>query len=349
MVDKDSAAAGDEETPRVREIGVEPGALPTGKYNSLTDVGGVTVGQVSLRTGSEENPPAIRTGVTVVQPAARDVFDTPVAGATEVLNGYGKAVGFPQVNELGEIETPIGLTNTLNVWRVADAIASHTIDNHPEAKSINTLVGECNDGTLNDIRGRHINEEHVFQAAAEADTGPVEEGCVGAGMGTTGYGWKAGIGTASRIADGHTVGALLLMNTGKPRDLRIDGLPVGGHVSPENVTAPPGGSVMILVGTDATLTHRQCRRLAKRAPLGLARTGGIAHHGSGDFAIAFANGTGDSVDDPDLTPLFRATIEATEEAIYNSLTTATTTTGADGTTVPALPLDVVRRLNGNRE
>jgi D-aminopeptidase len=348
MGDGDSTPVGGDETARIRELGIEPGGLPTGRHNALTDVDGVTVGQVSLNRGSAENPPAIRTGVTVVRPADRDVFDAPVTGATHVLNGYGKPTGFPQVAELGGIETPIGLTNTLNVWRVADAIVTHTLERHPEAKSVNPIAVECNDGTLSDIRGRHVTDGHVRRALDEADAGAVAEGCVGAGMGTTGYGWKAGIGTASRVVGDGTVGALVLTNTGKPEDLRIDGLPVGDRIRPAEVTAPPGGSIVMLVGTDATLTHRQGRRLAKRAPLGLARTGGIAHHGSGDFAIAFANGTGDPPADSELTPLFRGAIEATEEAIYNSLTTATTTSGVDGNTVPALPLDVVRRLRADR-
>lgn len=347
MGDTDSNTEDADERARIRDLGIEPGTLPTGEHNAITDVDGVTVGQVSLDSGSTEEPPAIRTGVTVVQPAERDVFASPVVGATDVLNGYGKAVGFSQISELGEIETPIGLTNTLNVWRVADAIVSHTLDHHSEAKSVNALAGECNDGTLNDIRGRHVTEDHVRQALSEAGGGQVAEGCVGAGMGTTGYGWKAGTGTASRVVGGQTVGALVLTNTGKPEDLRIDGMPIGEHTQPEDVTAPPGGSIMMLVGTDATLTSRQSNRLAKRTSLGLARTGGIAHHGSGDFAVAFANGTGDPPRDSDLTPLFRATIEATEEAIYNSLTAATTTTGADGNVVPALPLDTVCRLHEN--
>ena len=329
---------------RVRALDIDLGTLPTGERNALIDVPGVSVGHVTLDTGGPDNSPCLRTGVTAIHPASRDVFADPVTGAVHVLNGYGKSVGLPQVRELGTIETPITLTNTLNVWRVADATVTYVLDRHSDATSVNAVTGECNDGLLNDIRGRHVTADHVRQALDEATTDSTAEGCVGAGRGTTGFGWKAGIGTASRRVDKHTVGVLVLTNTGKPADLRIDGLPVGQHVRPDEVTEPPGGSIMIIVGTDAAVSSRQLDRIAKRAPMGLARTGGIAHHGSGDFVVAFANDRGGAVDDVNLTPLFRAAIEATEEAIYNSLTKAQTTTGAGGTTVPALPLEPIREL-----
>lgn len=348
-MDSDENMDSEEQRVRVRDLGIEPGHLPPGDRNALIDVPGVSVGHVTLDRGDEDDPPVVRTGVTAVHPDDRDVFAAPVTGATHVLNGYGKSVGLPQVDELGEIETPIALTNTLNVWRVADAIVGDVMDRHDDARSVNAVVGECNDGLLNDIRGRHVTADHVHEALETAEGTSVPEGCVGAGTGTTGFGWKAGVGTASRRVDEHVVGALVLTNTGRPRDLRIDGLRVGERVHPEDDAAPPGGSIMMLVGTDADLTARQLARVAKRASLGLGRTGGIAHHGSGDFAIAFANGRGSRLDDSELTPLFRAAIEATEEAIYNSLTRAETTTGLDGRTVPALPLAEVRDLVAARE
>jgi D-aminopeptidase len=329
---------------RVRELGIAPGRLPPGEDNALTDVPGVAVGHRTLRRGGPDDEPCLRTGASVIDPAVdRDVYENPVTGATSVLNGYGKSVGLPQVDELGEIETPIGLTNTLDVWSVADAVAGRALEGDASVTSVNPVVGECNDGVLNDIRGRHVSVAHVddaFEAATESNT---EEGCVGAGAGTTGFGWKAGIGTASRCVADHTVGALVLTNTGKPEDLRIDGLHVDRYVEASTEASSAGGSIMMFVGTDAALSSRQLGRVIERAELGLGRVGGIAHHGSGDFAIGFANDRGETFSDGELTPLFRAAIEATEEAIYNSLTRAETTVGIDGTTVEALPLDAVRR------
>ncbi len=334
---------------RVRELGITPGTLPPGECNALVDVPDVSIGHVTLDSGGPANPPCLRTGVTAIHPDSRDVFTDPVTGAVHVLNGYGKSVGLSQVRELGAIETPITLTNTLNVWRVADATVTDVLERHPDATSVNAVTGECNDGLLNDIRGRHVTAEHVQQALDDASPDTTAEGCVGAGRGTTGFGWKAGIGMASRTTGEHTVGVLVLTNTGKPADLQIDGLPVGRHVQPDDVIEPPGGSIMIVVGTDASVSSRQLRRVAKRAPMGLARAGGIAHHGSGDFVIAFANERGPTIADAGLTPLFRAAVEATEEAIYNSLTQAETTTGVDGQTAPALPLEPVRDLLERRD
>lgn len=340
----------DDSRARVRELGIDPGRLPPGEENALTDVPGVAVGHRTLHRGSPDDGPCLRTGASVIDPETdRDVYENPVTGATYVLNGYGKSVGLPQVDELGAIETPIGLTNTLDVWSVADAVAGRVIDRDEAATSVNPVVGECNDGVLNDIRGRHVSAAHVqdaFDAVTESST---LEGCVGAGTGTTGFGWKAGIGTASRRIADHVVGALVLTNTGKPEDLRIDGLHVDRYVEESTEASSAGGSIMMLVGTDAALSSRQLGRVVERTALGLGRVGGIAHHGSGDFAIGFANDRGETVDDSALTPLFRAAVEATEEAIYNSLTRAETTVGEDGTTVEALPLDAVRRAVEARE
>ncbi|MFC6864373.1 P1 family peptidase [Halomicroarcula sp. GCM10025817] len=335
--------------PRIREVGVSPGRLPTGTDNSITDVPGVCVGHETVREGAPTDADCVRTGVSVVDPDGdRNVYERPVTGATHVLNGYGKSVGFPQVDELGDIETPIGLTNTLDVWTVADALAGHVVETNEAATSVNPVVGECNDGVLNDIRGRHVTAEHVSRALEAATAANTQEGCVGAGTGTTGFGWKAGIGTASRAVDGHTVGALVLTNTGKPDDLRIDGLHVDAFVDDSTSAVSAGGSIMMLVGTDAALSARKLHRVAKRTDLALGRVGGIAHHGSGDFTIGFANGRGDPVADGDLTPLFRGAIEATEEAIYNSLLRAETTSGLDETTIRAIPEDAVARALANR-
>ncbi|MFD1600856.1 P1 family peptidase [Halobellus rarus] len=335
---------------RVRELGIDPGRLPTGEGNALTDVPGVAVGHRTVRRGGPDDEPCLRTGVTVIDPAIdRNVYDAPVTGATHVLNGYGKSVGLPQVDELGQIETPIGLTNTLDVWGVADAIAGRVLDREASVTSVNPVVGECNDGVLNDIRGRHVTAAHVSEAFEASSTSNAQEGCVGAGTGTTGFGWKAGIGTASRRVEGHVVGALVLTNTGKPADLRIDGLHVDRYVDGSTEASSAGGSIMMLVGTDAALSSRQLGRVVQRTGLGLGRVGGIAHHGSGDFAIGFANDRGEGFADSALTPLFRATVESTEEAIYNSLTRAETTVGGDGATVEALPLDPVRRAVEARE
>lgn len=362
--------------PRLRDLGASPGVLPTGDANALTDVHGVRVGHETIRGGSPDAPPCRRTGVTAIQPADRSLYDDPVTGATHVINGYGKAVGLPQVDELGAIETPICLTNTLDTWRVADALATHVAAENPDARSINPLVGECNDGRLNDIRGNHVTADHVEAALAATRSPNVAEGCVGAGTGMVGFGWKGGIGTASRVVeldgdgdgdsvgdgdrDGFTVGALTLTNTGHPDDLRIDGVRVGSHLHPDDVAARKGesdtvddeplesddGSILIVLGTDAPLSGRQLGRVAKRGALGLGRTGATASHGSGDFVVAFANGgsDGDGVVDSDLSPLFRAAVEAVEEAVGNSLVRATTTTGAGGTGYHGLPTDELAPL-----
>lgn len=372
------AAASD---PRVRDLGASPGVLPTGDANALTDVPGVTVGHETIREGSPDEPPCKRTGVTAIRPADRSLYDTPVTGATHVINGYGKAVGLPQVDELGAIETPICLTNTLDTWRVAEALADHVATANPDAKSINPLVGECNDGRLNDIRGHHVTPEHVESALAATRTPNVREGCVGAGTGMVGFGWKGGIGTASRVVDvdddcagdgeEYTVGALTLTNTGHPDDLRIDGVRVGASLHPDDVTSDgPGdvegdgplesddGSILIVLGTDAPLSGRQLGRVAKRGALGLGRTGATASHGSGDFVVAFANDEaggelnagGGAVEaagrvaDAALSPLFRGAVEAVEEAVANSLVRAETTTGAGGTTYHGLPTGELAKL-----
>ena len=354
--------------PRARELGITVGVLPTGANNAITDVDGVLVGHTTLIRG--EN---IRTGVTAILPHGGNLFREKVPGAVFVGNGFGKLAGSTQVNELGEIETPILLTSTLSVPRVADFVLDYmlALPGNEEIQSINPLVGETNDGYLNDIRGRHISRDDVFAAIKGAKSGAVSEGSVGAGTGTVAFGFKGGIGTSSRKLPqqlgGYTVGVLVQSNFGGV--LTINGAPVGqalGKYYLKDELTRPGqraeaqgnpadGSIIIVIATDAPLDARNLSRMAARAMLGLARTGGAASNGSGDYAIAFST-SADSRIKPlsqnernvprnvktlanDATsPLFLAVIEATEEAIYNSLFKATTTSGR-GRTIEALPLD----------
>jgi len=343
---------------RARNHGIHIGVIPTGKHNAITDVGNVQVGQVTLREGQQ-----IRTGVTVIVPDTGNLFQHKIPAAIYVGNGFGKLAGSTQVQELGNLETPIALTNTLNVSTAMDALIEYTLNQpgNEKAQSVNALVGETNDGYLNDIRGRHVSKAHVLQAIKNAKSGPVEEGCVGAGTGTVCFGFKGGIGTASRKfpaeLGGYTVGVLVQSNFGGV--LEINGAPVGQELKQyylsEYFKDKADGSCMIVVATDAPLDSRNLERLAKRAMLGLGKTGGIASNGSGDYVIAFSTATGLRVkhETKDLTQtltvlrndamsgLFMAAIEATEEAIINSLFQATTTEGKDGHKIEALPLDKV--------
>ena len=338
--------------PRANDLGLQLGLLPRGEHNSITDVEGVTVGHTTLIEGSGplrigEGP--VRTGVTVIMPHQRSLFRRKVTAAVHVVNGFGKAVGFLQVQELGVIESPIALTGTLSTWRTADALVDFMAGNNPGIYSFNPIVGECNDGFLNDIVGRHVQPQHVFDAINGATTPNTQEGNVGAGAGMTGFGWKAGIGTASRICYGlvaaYTVGALVVNNTGDPRELRIGELQVGRHLLPPGVADDSSGSIMMVLGTDAPVTARQLGRIARRAGMGLARAGGIAGHGSGDFVIAFSSSFDrPDIDDAALTPLFRAAVEATEEAIVNSILRADTMEGRDGNTRHGIPIDRLSEL-----
>lgn len=352
--------------PRLHDLDLTAGRLPSGLHNTLTDVPGVRVGHHTLHTGDNEQ--ALRTGVTVIVPHEGDLFEHKVAAGTFTLNGFGKAFGLEQVRSLGTLESPIALTNTLSVPRVADALLTYMMAQHPDiggrAGTVNTVVGECNDGFLSNIRARAVTEAHVMAALEAADTGPVAEGCVGAGTGTTAFAFKAGIGTASRmVADGrYTVGALVQSNFGARADLRFLGVPLGRLLGAQfwpkkgtpDDTAP--GSVMVVLATDAPLMPAQLERLCMRAALGLGRTGSYASVHSGDFVLAFST-TMDfphESDDPEdefvsrvhdnhvLDMLFLATVEAVEEAVLNSLVAATDTTGLNGRTVYALPHDVIR-------
>ncbi len=318
--------------PRAREAGVITGVLPTGPLNAITDVAGVLVGHTTVIRGDN-----IRTGVTAVLPHGGNLFREKVPGAVFIGNAFGKLAGSTQVNELGEIETPILLTSTLNVPRVADALIDYmlALKGNEGVYSINPLVGETNDARLNDARSRHVTREHVFAAIQGAHSGEVEEGAVGAGTGTTCFGFKGGVGTSSRRAGNYLVGALVQTNYGG--QLRIWGVPVGELLN--RAQPPADGSVIVVLATDAPLDHRNLYRLAARAMAGLARTGSSFSNGSGDYAIAFSTAReGRPVTNDAMSPLFVAAIEATEESVYNSLFRATTVTG-NGHTVEALPID----------
>lgn len=328
---------------RARDLGVAPGDLAPGPLNAITDVPGVLVGQLTLIEGA-----SVRTGVTAVLPHGGNLFADKVSGAVHVGNGFGKTAGAIQANELGTIETPIVLTNTLSVAAGVDGVLDWTLGRpgNEDVVSVNAVVGETNDASLNDIRGRHLTSQHVVQAIQDATSGPVAEGSVGAGAGTVAFGWKGGIGTSSRLVEGHTVGVLVQTNYGG--SLRIDGVPISPELSPDRPdrrTESGDGSCMIIIGTDAPVDARMLDRIGARAIFAMARTGSAYSNGSGDIAIAFANPAADRLDQaPDPTPLFRATLDATEEAIYNSLFAATTITGVGGTTRQALPLQKVREI-----
>ncbi len=356
--------------PRARDLGLEPGVFPPGPLNAITDVAGVRVGHTTVVEGDD-----VRTGVTAILPHEGNLFQEKVAGAVFVGNAFGKLAGSTQVNELGTIETPIVLTNTLSVGTAVDAVVEYTLaqDGNRQVQSVNALVGETNDGGLNDIRGRHVTKEHVLAAIRSAGGGSIAEGAVGAGTGTRCFGWKGGIGTASRALPArygaYRLGVLVQTNFGGV--LTIGGAPVGRELGryafsppaprsgpPMPVAAPDDGdgSCMIVVATDAPLDAHDLKRLAARALFGLARTGSSYSNGSGDFSIAFStspearsrfNETAPRVrailPSEAISPLFQAALEATEEAVYNSLLQAATTT-ARGQTVEALPVDRVKEI-----
>ncbi|MDA2912565.1 P1 family peptidase [Acidobacteriia bacterium AH_259_A11_L15] len=346
--------------PRARALGIEPGIFSPGPLNAITDVEGVRVGHFTLREGED-----LRTGATAILPHGGNVFQEKVPAAIVVGNGFGKLVGSTQVNELGQLETPILLTNTMNVWEAAAALVDYTLaqPGNESVGSVNPVVGETNDGFLSNIRRRPLRPEDFLEAVRAATPGPVEEGSVGAGTGTVAFGFKGGIGTSSRrlpeSLGGHTVGVLVQTNYGGI--LTIDGVPVGrelGRYAFQEYVEPGSGSCMMVVATDAPLDARQLERLARRALAGMARTGASFSHGSGDYVIAFS--TAESVRipyrseqpagevtllrDDQLSPLFQAVAEATEEAIYNSLLRATTVRGYQGHEAQALPLDQLRDL-----
>ncbi len=363
-----AAAARAEERPRLRGLGVRPGVLPPGKWNAITDVAGVRVGHKTLIEGE-----SIRTGVTAILPHGGNLFQKKVPAAVYVGNGFGKAAGFLQVRELGNLETPIILTNTLAVGTAVEAVVSWTLaqSGNEEVRSVNAVVGETNDGHLNDIRARRVSAKDVVAAIEAASSGPVQEGSVGAGAGTVALGWKGGIGTSSRVLPqklgGYTVGVLVQSNFGGL--LTIDGVRVGellgryAYREELEGSQPRGedGSCMIVLATDAPLSARNLERLARRAILGLARTGSFMSNGSGDFVIAFStrnledHSPGkalrqfEELHNDFVSPLFLAAVESVEEAVYNSLLKATTVTGHSQHTVEAIPVERLRKILANRQ
>jgi D-aminopeptidase len=346
---------------RARESGIVIGVLPTGKLNAITDVKGIKVGHTTIVRGD-----SVRTGVTAILPHEGNLFQQKVPAAVFVGNGFGKLAGSTQIIELGNLESPVILTNTLSVSTAIDAVTDHTLKQkgNEQVQSVNAVVGETNDGYLNDIRGRHVRKEDVLDAIARAATGHVEEGSVGAGTGTICFGFKGGIGTASRKlpenSGGYTVGVLVQSNYGGV--LEIAGVPVGKELNKfymnDRLNQPADGSCMIVVATDAPLDSRNLERLAKRAFMGLSKTGGIASNGSGDYVIAFSTNEGlriphvpkgpeqtvSLLNNDAISPLFLATIEATEEALINSLFAATTTSGRHGRKVETLPFEKVMEI-----
>jgi D-aminopeptidase len=362
------AAVASEPRPRIRDLGVQPGILPTGPLNAITDVEGVRIGHRTVIRGE-----SVRTGATAILPHGGNLFQSKVPAAVYVGNGFGKAAGFLQVRELGNLEAPIVLTSTLSVGTAVEAVVAWTLEQPGNEKvlSVNAVVGETNDGYLNDIRGRHVTAADVRAAIAAAQGGPVEEGSVGAGTGTMAFGWKGGIGTSSRRLPpdlgGWTVGALVQSNFGGV--LTIEGVPVGERlgrysfreVLEKGASVPAGpdpqsGSCMIVLATDAPLSPRNLERLARRGVLGLARTGSFLSNGSGDFVIAFSTKNPvphetavrtlarEELPNDAVSPLFLAAVEAVEEAVYNSLLRATDVTGHQGHSGEALPVDRLREL-----
>ena len=357
---------------RVREFGLSIGKLPPGVNNAITDVAGVSVGHTTLISGDGALHPGvgpIRTGVTVILPHGDNLYQQKVIAAVHTINGFGKPFGFEQVRELGVIESPIALTNTLNVGLVADALVQYAIRQNPrigiDEATVNVVIGETNDGFLNDIQGRHVRAEHVWQAIGSATSGSVEEGAVGAGTGTSCFGWKGGIGTSSRVlpaeVGGFTLGILVQSNFGRAEDLLILGHPIGKQIQPPTAPLPPGregGSVMTVLATDAPLTARQLGRLCVRVAAGLARLGSVYDHGSGDFVIAFSTAERIAArSDTMITTrraladegkimrwLFPAVVESVEEAVLNSLFKAETMVGRDGNVRYALPLNEIKQL-----
>jgi D-aminopeptidase len=368
------ANAGDAQEPRqrARNLGIAIGSYPAGPLNAITDVAGVKVGQITLISGEGALKPSqgpVRTGVTVIVPRD-DVWHKKLPAGAFILNGTGEMTGLAWVAESGFLEYPIALTNTLNVPRVANGVMSWMIKQYPEIgitdDTLTPVVAECDDGRLNDIQGRHVSEQDVMSALDSAASGPVKEGTVGAGTGMVSYGFKGGIGTASRkLSDkegSYTIGVLVNANHGRRPELIVSGVPVGKlYEPPQQVSEAlsPGqseGSIIVVIATDAPLDGRQLTRLAKRAALGLARTGSTARHGSGDFMLAFSTAniiphypterTFQQVhlSDTHLNPLITATVEATEEAILNALTMATTVVGRDGQRAEAISLTRLRSV-----
>jgi D-aminopeptidase len=367
--------------PRVRDLGIYHSALPAGPLNGITDVAGVAVGHCTVIEGEGDFTPGrgpYRTGVTVILPHPGNLYEDKVAGAAHAINGFGKYTGLEQLRETGSIESPVALTGTLNMPRVADALITLALEANPHIgvgfeatgrqgyASVNPVVGECNDGFLNDMHGRRVGEAEVRAAVAAAGTGPVAEGALGAGTGTSCFEWKGGIGSASRRLPekhgGFTLGVLVQSNFGNAAELMVCGVPVGRHIRPPNARDDGDqGSIMMVIATDAPLDGRQLERISRRAGFGLARTGSTCHSGSGDVVIAFST-TYRIPDRPSapilkrdtlaneqaaVTILGQAVVEAVEEAVLNSLFTSETMVGRDGNTRHGLPAERAAELVRN--
>ena len=346
-----------DQRPRSRDLGIKPGILTPGKLNAIADVKGVKVGHKTIVKGDN-----VRTGVTVILPHSGNIFQEKVPAAVYVGNGFGKMMGSTQIIELGNIESPIALTNTLNAPKVADALISYilSMSGNEKVRSVNTVVGETNDGHLNDIRGRHVTEEDVFDAINSSGEGHVEEGNVGAGTGTLCMGFKGGIGTSSRVIPkdkgGYTVGVLVQTNFGGI--LTMDGVPVGeemkNHYMFDQVPYTVDGSCMIIIATDAPISDRNLHRLAKRSFLAFGKVGSFSSNGSGDYSIAFSTSEEmrikqgktpkTELSNDELTPLFLAVLEATEEAIYNSILKAEDMTGFNNNSAKAINIEELKNI-----
>ena len=352
----------DEGRKRIRDLGISIGALTPGPLNAITDVEGVRVGHVTLNRGEGKLQPGkgpVRTGVTAILPHGGDLWNEKVPAATYVLNGTGEMTGSIWIETQGALEVPILLTNTMNVGRVMDGVVAYMMKRYPDIgigdDVVAPTVAECDDSTLNDARGIHVSIEDTIRAIENAKGGAVAEGAVGAGTGMMAFDFKGGIGTSSRVLaeedGGYTVGVLVNSNMDDRKNLRVDGVPVGREIGDGKPTRDQDGSIVIVIATDAPLDHLKLKRLASKTSLGLARTGAISTHGSGDLFIAFSTAnrvphrskertyTMRVVADAHLDPIFQAVQEATEEAILNALTMATTTVGRDGNTAHAIPLD----------
>jgi len=352
---------------RARELGIEIGRMKTGRFNAITDVDGVGVGHTTLIRGEGslkigEGP--VRTGVTAIVPHGENPYENKVTAAVDVFNAYGKSVGLEQIKYMGVMETPILLTDTLSTWQVADAVLDYFAEHYGmRPMSLNPVVGETNGGFLNDSYGRHVKRNHVFEAIdkarSDAGSGPVEEGNVGGGTPMAGYGLKGGVGTSSRVYGNFTVGALVQLNCGRREDLTIDGVHVGREleIPPPPRTAEAGNSIMMILATDLALDSRQLWKVAKRAVIGLARTGSYGGVTSGDFVIAFTTGKkkvdelieimpehGRGWGEDYLNPVYITAADATEEAIINALFKAETMVGINGNTRYELPLDQIRAI-----
>jgi D-aminopeptidase len=351
-----------EKRQRIRDLGIAIGTLSPGPLNAITDVEGVRVGHVTLNRGEGKLQPGkgpVRTGVTAILPHGGDLWREKVPAATYILNGTGEMTGSIWIETQGALEVPILLTNTMNVGRVMDGVVAYMLKRYPNIgirdDVVAPTVAECDDSTLNDARGIHVSIEDTVRAIESAQGGVVAEGAVGAGTGMMAFGFKGGIGTSSRVlgeeAGGYTVGVLVNSNMDTRKNLRVDGVPVGRELGGDLPIRDQDGSIVIVIATDAPLDHLKLKRLASKASLGLARTGAISRHGSGDLFIAFSTAnrvphypkertyTMRVVADNHLDPIFQAAEEATEEAILNALTMATTTVGRDGNTAHAIPLD----------